>query len=79
MTLTENAGSERFFGQLVTQGYFETLGLQPLRAVSFFPERSARRVRSRRGAQLQRLEDSLQQDADIIGKDPGHQRKLHSP
>src|ERR1700757_1538354 len=29
MTLTEATGSERFFGELVTQGYFETLGLTP--------------------------------------------------
>ena len=35
MTLTEGAGQERFFGQLVTQGYFETLGLTPAKGRFF--------------------------------------------
>ena len=38
MTLTEGTGSERFFGQLVTQSYFETLGLTPARGRFFLPE-----------------------------------------
>jgi predicted permease len=37
LTLTENAGSERLFGQLVTSGYFETLGLQPVKGRFFVP------------------------------------------
>jgi len=37
MTLTESTGSERFFGQLVTQGYFETLGLTPAKGRFFLP------------------------------------------
>ena len=37
LTLTENAGSERLFGQLVTSGYFETLGLQPVKGRFFLP------------------------------------------
>ena len=35
LTLTENAGSERLFGQLVTSGYFEALGLQPVKGRFF--------------------------------------------
>jgi predicted permease len=35
LTLTEGTGSERFFGQLVTSGYFETLGLQPVKGRFF--------------------------------------------
>lgn len=38
MTLTENAGSERFFGQLVTQGYFEALGIMPAKGRFFLPQ-----------------------------------------
>jgi len=38
MTLMEKAGAERFFGQLVTQGYFETLGLTPAKGRFFRPE-----------------------------------------
>jgi predicted permease len=38
LTLTENSGSERFFGQLVTSGYFETLGLVPVKGRFFTPE-----------------------------------------
>jgi predicted permease len=34
-TLTENGGSERFFAQLVTYGYFETLGLTPVKGRFF--------------------------------------------
>lgn len=41
MTLTESTGSERFFGQLVTQGYFETLGLTPAKGRFFLPEESS--------------------------------------
>jgi len=37
LTLTENAGSERLFGQLVTSGYFESLGLQPVKGRFFVP------------------------------------------
>ncbi len=37
LTLTENTGSERLFGQLVTSGYFETLGLQPVKGRFFLP------------------------------------------
>jgi predicted permease len=37
LTLTENAGSERLFGQLVTSGYFETLGLEPVKGRFFLP------------------------------------------
>ena len=35
MTLSERTGSERFFGQLVTQGYFETLGIRPAKGRFF--------------------------------------------
>jgi predicted permease len=38
MTLTEDTGSERFFGQLVTQGYFETLGLTAAKGRFFVPK-----------------------------------------
>jgi len=38
LTLAENSGSERFFGQLVTSGYFETLGLTPAKGRFFTPE-----------------------------------------
>ena len=41
MTLMEAAGPERFFGQLVTQGYFETLGLTPARGRFFLPGESS--------------------------------------
>jgi len=37
MTLTEGAEQERFFGQLVTQGYFETMGLTPTEGRFFIP------------------------------------------
>lgn len=37
LTLTENAESERLFGQLVTLGYFETLALQPVKGRFFLP------------------------------------------
>jgi len=37
LTLTENSASERFFGQLVTSGYFETLGLTPVKGRFFLP------------------------------------------
>jgi len=37
LTLTENNTSERFFGQLVTSGYFETLGLTPAKGRFFLP------------------------------------------
>jgi predicted permease len=36
-TLTEDTGSERFFGQLVTSGYFETLGITPAKGRFFLP------------------------------------------
>ena len=38
MTLNENTGSERFFGQLVTQGYFEALGITPAKGRFFSPQ-----------------------------------------
>ena len=38
MTLTENTGSERFFGQLVTQGYFGALGISPAKGRFFLPQ-----------------------------------------
>jgi predicted permease len=37
MTLVEGTAQERFFGQLVTQGYFEALGLIPAKGRFFFP------------------------------------------
>ena len=37
MTLTDATGSERFFGELVTQSYFETLGLSPAKGRFFRP------------------------------------------
>ena len=37
LTLAEDSGSERFFGQLVTSGYFETLGLTPAQGRFFNP------------------------------------------
>ena len=37
MTLTESTGTERFFGQLVTSDYFETLGLAPAKGRFFLP------------------------------------------
>jgi putative ABC transport system permease protein len=37
MTLTEATGSERFFAELVTQGYSETLGLAPAKGRFFHP------------------------------------------
>ncbi len=38
MTLMEKDGSERFFGQLVTQGYFEALGITPAKGRFFVPQ-----------------------------------------
>jgi putative ABC transport system permease protein len=37
MTLVEGTAQERFFGQLVTQGYFESLGLIPAKGRFFLP------------------------------------------
>ncbi len=37
MTLVEGTAQERFFGQLVTQGYFEALGLIPVKGRFFLP------------------------------------------
>src|SRR6201992_3095540 len=37
MTLVEGTSQERFFGQLVTQGYFEALGLTPAKGRFFLP------------------------------------------
>lgn len=37
LTLSENNASERFFGQLVSAGYFETLGLTPVKGRFFLP------------------------------------------
>ncbi|MGB6687850.1 MAG: ABC transporter permease [Terracidiphilus sp.] len=38
MTLTEKAGSERLFGQLVTDGYFNALGITPAAGRFFLPQ-----------------------------------------
>ena len=38
MTLTEKAGSERLFGQLVTNGYFNALGITPAIGRFFLPQ-----------------------------------------
>jgi predicted permease len=38
LTLNESGASERLFGQLVTSGYFDTLGLQPVKGRFFLPE-----------------------------------------
>ena len=37
LTLSENGGSERFFGEIVTSGYFEALGLLPVKGRFFLP------------------------------------------
>ena len=37
MTLTQNSASERFFGELVTDGYFEALGITPAKGRFFLP------------------------------------------
>jgi predicted permease len=37
LTLTENKNSERFFGELVTQGYFEAVDITPAKGRFFFP------------------------------------------
>ncbi|HKO11672.1 MAG TPA: ABC transporter permease [Acidobacteriaceae bacterium] len=37
MTLTRNSESQRFFGQLVSQGYFEALGITPAKGRFFLP------------------------------------------
>jgi len=37
MTLVDGTAQERFFGQLVTQGYFEALGLTPAKGRFFLP------------------------------------------
>jgi len=37
MTLSEKNGSERFFGQLVTKGYFAALGISPAKGRFFLP------------------------------------------
>jgi len=37
LTLSEGAGTERFFGQLVTSNYFATLGLTPAKGRFFLP------------------------------------------
>jgi len=37
LTFAHNTQSERFFGQLVTSGYFETLGLTPAKGRFFIP------------------------------------------
>jgi predicted permease len=37
MTLVEGTAQERFFGQIVTQGYFEALGLTPAKGRFFLP------------------------------------------
>ncbi len=37
MTLTQNSESERFFGELVTRGYFEALGIAPAKGRFFLP------------------------------------------
>lgn len=37
MTLTQNSESERFFGELITDGYFEALGITPAKGRFFLP------------------------------------------
>ncbi|HJY05613.1 MAG TPA: ABC transporter permease, partial [Bryobacteraceae bacterium] len=41
MTFEGSAGPQRLFGQLVTQNYFETLGLQPARGRFFLPSENS--------------------------------------
>src|SRR5207244_2458350 len=38
LTMTKGAGSEHPFAELVTRGYFETLGIRPLTGRFFLPE-----------------------------------------
>jgi len=69
LTLTENAGSERLFGQLVTSGYFESLGLQPVKGRFFLPEE----IRTPGSAPVAVLSYNawkirFHQDANIIGR-----------
>ncbi len=69
LTLTENAGSERLFGQLVTSGYFETLGLQPVKGRFFLsgeistPGSAPAAVLSYNAWKIR-----FHQDANIIGR-----------
>ncbi|MGA8531974.1 MAG: ABC transporter permease [Acidobacteriaceae bacterium] len=37
MTLTQNSASERFFAELITDGYFEALGITPAKGRFFLP------------------------------------------
>ena len=69
LTLTENTASERFFGQLVTAGYFETLGLTPSRGRFFL----AQEVSTPGSAPVAVLSYNawkvrFHRDPDIIGK-----------
>jgi predicted permease len=41
LTLTQGEGTERFFGQLVTSNYFETLGLAPAAGRFFLPSETS--------------------------------------
>lgn len=47
MTLSESSGPKRVFGDLVTKGYFETLGIKPARGAFFCPKRTRRPARQR--------------------------------
>lgn len=69
LTLTESARSERFFSQLVTENYFETLGLAPAKGRFFLPEE----ISSPGSAPVAVLSYSawkirFHQDANIVGK-----------
>ena len=69
MTLVEGKAQERLFGQLVTNGYFETLGLRPAKGRFFLPNE----VTSPGSAPVAVLSYSawkylFNSDAGIIGK-----------
>ena len=69
LTLTENSASERFFGQLVTSGYFEALGLQPVKGRFFLPgEVSTPGSASVAVLSYNAWKIRFHQDANIIGK-----------
>jgi predicted permease len=69
LTLTEGSGSERLFGQLVTSGYFETLGLEPAKGRFFLSSETT----TPGSAPVAVLSYSawkvrFHQDADIVGR-----------
>ena len=77
MTLNENTGSERFFGQLVTQGYFEALGITPAKGRFFLSAGDRRaRYRARCCPQLQRMEDPLRGRSGCARQNPRPQWNL---